>query len=188
VEIQIGSRPFAARLLKNTPVISNEVRNLLLQFTVTTADFSPGESGFEMTSAGGERGKGSAVRVEIQIGSRPSPGRASGKTGYAKHELRLVNLGYKSLARHLRALVADVGLPRRHFDLDGRQVLVGNLVQQVGDAVEAGFFLVVEPVLNFVFLDLLSGGVELFVETNHKLTHRLFPVLDWHRPALADIA
>ena len=45
-----------------------------------------------------------------------------------------------------------------------------------------------EPVLNFVFLDFLSGGVELFVETNHKLTHRLFPVMNRHRPALADIA
>ena len=45
-----------------------------------------------------------------------------------------------------------------------------------------------EPVLNFVFLDFLSGGVEFFVKANHKLTQRLFPVLDWHRPALADIA
>ena len=44
------------------------------------------------------------------------------------------------------------------------------------------------PVLNFVFLDLLSGGVELFVKANHKLTHRLFPVLDRHGPALADMA
>lgn len=53
------------------------------------------------------------------------------------------------------------------------------------------------PVLNFVFLDflsgwvecfVLSGWVECFVKANHKLTHRLFPIMDWHGPALADIA
>lgn len=44
------------------------------------------------------------------------------------------------------------------------------------------------PVLNFVFLDFLSGWVECFVKANHKLTHRLFPIMDWHGPALADIA
>jgi hypothetical protein len=64
-----------ALLLQNTPVISNEVRNLLLLAATTKADFSPDKAGFEMTGAGGVRGKGSAVRVGIQIGSRPSPGK-----------------------------------------------------------------------------------------------------------------
>ena len=41
--------------------------------------------------------------------------------------------------------------------------------------------------MNFVFLDFLLGGVEFFFKANHKLTHRLFPVMNWHRPALADI-
>ena len=56
---------------------------------------------------------------------------------------RLVDAVDEALARLLRALVADVGLPRRHLDLDGRHVLVGNLVQQVGDAVQARLLLVV---------------------------------------------
>ena len=32
------------------------------------------------------------------------------------------------------------------------------------------------------------GVVELLFKTDHKLTHGLFPILDRHRPALADIA
>lgn len=35
---------------------------------------------------------------------------------------------------------------------------------------------------------ILSGGVELFIETDHELTHGLFPVLDGHGPTLTDIA
>ena len=41
-------------------------------------------------------------------------------------------------------------------------------------------------VQNFVFLILL-GIVELCFKVNHKLTHGLFPVLNRHRPSLANI-
>ena len=34
----------------------------------------------------------------------------------------------------------------------------------------------------------LLGVIELGFKSNHKLTHGLFPVLNGHRPALADIA
>src|ERR1017187_1215419 len=56
---------------------------------------------------------------------------------------RSINLGNEALTRHLRALVADVALPRRHLDLDRSHVFVGNLLQKMGNAVEAGLLLVV---------------------------------------------
>ncbi len=35
---------------------------------------------------------------------------------------------------------------------------------------------------------ILLGGVKTVFETNHKLTHGLFPVLYWHCPAFSNIA
>ena len=37
-------------------------------------------------------------------------------------------------------------------------------------------------------LSIFLGVVELLLKTDHKLAHRLFPILDRHRPALTDIA
>src|SRR6266404_3676002 len=55
----------------------------------------------------------------------------------------LVSQRHPALARFLRALVAAIGLARRQIQLDGREVLVGELRQEMGDAIEPGALLVV---------------------------------------------
>ena len=35
---------------------------------------------------------------------------------------------------------------------------------------------------------ILLGGVETIFKADHKLTHRLFPVLNWHCPAFSNVA
>ena len=37
-------------------------------------------------------------------------------------------------------------------------------------------------------LSIFLGLVELLLKMDHKLTHRLFPIVNRHRPALTDIA
>ena len=54
-----------------------------------------------------------------------------------------INLLHEPLGRFLRPFVAGVLLAWRDFDLDRPHVVIGNLLEQVGDAVEPCLLLIV---------------------------------------------
>ena len=54
-----------------------------------------------------------------------------------------IDLGDETLARLLGPLIAGIWLAQRKLDLDRPHVLIGNLIQQMPDAVEPGSFLVI---------------------------------------------
>ena len=56
-------------------------------------------------------------------------------SGRLRHRLRLVHFRNETLRRFLGPFVARIGLARRQFHLDRRQVGIGDLLQQMRDAI-----------------------------------------------------
>ena len=64
----------------------------------------------------------------------------------------------------------------------GRESLLSNLDIKQAERTE------LVRLSHILCFSIFLGVVELLLKTDHKLTHGLFPILDRHRPALADIA